>query len=287
MLTKKQLVIRSLFISSGLLILKVTVGLLTNSLAVLATAADSLMDLTMSTANYFFIRSSDKPPDDQHPYGHGKIESIAGLLQSMFMGLVALSIAGAAIVRFTTPADINYSLAGISVMVIAIGLNFWHVRNLRESMLSSGSQIMATEYVHYASDFLIHFGVVASILLFELTHFVFWDPLMSILISVYILYSISLIFNTSIGELMDEQLPEPILKDIKDIIMNFHPSIISFHELRTRKVGKTKFIEFHLELKDIESFEKAHDITENLISALKKKYSGAVVTVHSDPEGGR
>ena len=146
-LSKKSLVIRSLIIAGGLAILKTTIGIMTHSLAILATAADSLMDFFMSLANYYFIRHAEKPPDHDHAYGHGKIESLAGLLQSLFMAIVALTIAGAAIHRFTHPEKLEYSTAGIAVMVIAILVNFWHVKNLRKFMLSSGSQIMATEYV--------------------------------------------------------------------------------------------------------------------------------------------
>ena len=259
---------------------------MTNSLAILATAADSIMDFMMSLANYFFVSSAAKPPDADHPYGHGKIESLAGLLQSLFMAILALILLAAAVNRFIRPEPIELPMAGVIVMVISIIVNFWHVRNLRRSMLSSGSQIMATEYVHYASDFLIHFGVVATLILYKFTDFQYWDPIMSILVVGYIIYSIYRIFNNSLAELMDEQLPSPILKELQTLIMSFHPNILSYHELRTRKVGDLKFIEFHLELKEITDFKEAHELTENLIAAIKKKHRSAVVTVHTDPEGG-
>ena len=138
---------------------------------------------------------------------------------------------------------------------------------------------------HYASDFLIHFGVVAALILAHFTGLNLWDPLMSILVAGYIIYSIFQIFNNSIAELMDEQLPDDILKDIKKTILSFHPNIKSFHELKTRRVGNTKFIDFHLELKDVHEFERAHQITEDLIAAIKKKYPKSVLNVHTDPEG--
>lgn len=282
---KSKLVMRSLMIAFGLTVLKTTVGILTNSIAILATAVDSLMDFIMSLVNFFFIRSAEKPADINHPYGHGKMESFAGLVQSLLMGLITLGLAGATVHRFIHPKPVEQPGAGIAIIVFAILVNAWHVRNLRKSMMATGSQIMATEYVHYASDFLSHLGVVASIILFQITGFLHWDPIMSVLIVIYLVYSVAQIFNSSLGELLDEQLPKHVLADIQNTILNFHPCIIDFHDMKTRKVGDTRFIEFHVELRNIDRFDEAHKISEDLTDKLKSMHPKSQIIVHADPEG--
>jgi ferrous-iron efflux pump FieF len=203
----------------------------------------------------------------------------------LFIGAAALAVAGGAVVRFMSPRPVEQPLAGIAVMTVAILINLWHVRNLRASMLRTGSQVMASEYVHYASDFLSHLGVIAALVLFKTTGLPFWDPLMSVFIVIYLVRAVASIFNNSISELLDEQLPDVVINHLSKTIRTHHPKIIDFHDLRTRKVGETKFIEFHLELRDVRAFEEAHDITESLISSVRTVYPGSVVTVHTDPEG--
>lgn len=284
--SKKALVLRSLWIATALTFLKVLVGWHSQSMAIMASAADSLMDFVVSLANFWFIYSAEKPADQNHPYGHGKIESLAGLFQSLVIGGVALAVAGGAVMRFMSPQPVHQPLGGVAVMAVAIALNWWHVRNLRRSMLETSSQVMASEYLHYASDFLAHTGVIAALILYQITGQTFWDPLMSALIVIYLFWNITQIFNKSISELLDEQLPEHILGDIVSTIKAHDSRIVDFHDLRTRRVGDTKFIEFHIELRGVERFEEAHNITESLISVLRRKYPGSVVTVHTDPEGG-
>jgi cation diffusion facilitator family transporter len=284
-LTKKNLIARSLVIAGGLAILKFSVGVMSNSIAILASAADSLMDFLISLANYAFLDRAEKPADSDHPYGYGKIESLAGLIQSVFIGLMALGVAIGAWMRMRNPQPLEKPGAGIAVMIIAMLLNWWHVRNLRRSVKDTGSQVMSSEYVHYASDFLSHAGVIIVIVLYQFTHQTFWDPFMSAIIALYLGWNAWAIFRNSMSELLDEQLPEPIPSTIAGIIREHNPKIIDFHELRTRKVGDTKFIEFHIELRGVERFEEAHDITESLITRLRQTYPLAVITVHTDPEG--
>jgi cation diffusion facilitator family transporter len=283
--SKKTLVGRSLAIAGLLAILKLSVGIVTHSIAILASAADSLMDFLISLANYIFIDEAEKPADENHPYGHGKIESLAGLLQSIVIAIMAAGIIVGAALRLRSPKTLEQPAAGFIVMAIALLINWWHVKNLQRSVAKTGSQVMASEFVHYASDFLGYAGVIVAIALSQWTGLRFWDPLASICIALYLAWSALGIFRNSLSELLDEQLPEPIPSTLARIIRGHSPKIVDFHELRTRKVGETKFIEFHVELRGVVTFEEAHDLTESLIRKLRETYPGAVITVHTDPEG--
>jgi ferrous-iron efflux pump FieF len=284
-LSKQKLIMRSLAIAGGLTAIKLAVYFMTNSMAILASAADSFMDLIVSLANFLFIRSASKPADEDHAYGHGKIESLGGLLQSLVIAAMAIAVAALAIQRLRTPQPLHQPIVGVVITLIAIAVNFWHIRNLRRSMIESGSQVMASEYLHYASDIFAYIGVIASLLLFKITGSTFWDPLISLFIVMYLIKGVWSIFETALEELLDKQLPDPTLKEIDRLIRSSHPKVTDYHDLRTRKVGQTKFIEFHVVLRDVHAFKEAHEITESVIFRLCETYPGSIVTVHSDPEG--
>ncbi|MCG3205603.1 MAG: Ferrous-iron efflux pump FieF [Elusimicrobia bacterium] len=281
--TKENLLVRSLLISVGLIAFKLAVFVGTNSIAILTSAVDSGMDLLVSAANYILMKSSTKPADHNHPYGHGKIESLAGLAQSLIIGGVVVAIAAMAVRRFMLPEPIQQPLVGIGVSAVALVLTLWHTRNLRSAMLSTHSQVMATEYLHYASDTFMYLGVLMSFVLFKITGQTFWDPLLSLLMVVYLLKTILDIFRETLTELLDVQLPDSLLKEIDALILTFDSRIESYHDLRTRKVGPTKFIEFHVVLRNVETFRDAHHLTVGLMETFQKRFPGAVVTVHADP----
>lgn len=280
---KKTLLFRSLIIAGGLTLFKLGVFTVTNSMAILASAADSLMDALISFVNFILVRPASKPADHNHPYGHGKIESLAGLAQSIVIGGVTVGIAAMAVRRFLSPEPIEQAGVGIGVTVVALVLNIWHTRNLRSSKLKTSSQIMAAEYLHYASDTLVYIGVLVSLGLCKLTGQAIWDPVISLLIVGYLLKLVSGIFIESVNELLDRQLPEEDLKEIDAAIRAFDSRVAGYHDLRTRKVGSTRFIEFHVALRGVDKFHDAHTLTVGLMETFKEKYPGAVVTVHADP----
>ena len=173
---RENLLLRSLAIAGGLTLLKVGVFLVTNSVAILASAVDSMMDLLVSLVNFILLKASSKPADHNHPYGHGKIESLAGMAQSLIIGGAVLGIGGLAIRRFMAPEPIQQPYVGIAIAAVALIVNLWHAKNLRTSMLATNSQVMATEYLHYATDTFLYLGVLISFVLYKITGQVFWDP---------------------------------------------------------------------------------------------------------------
>lgn len=283
--SREKLIIRSLLIAGGLALFKGVVFGMTNSMSILASAVDSLLDLVVSLMNFIFLKSAAAPPDQDHPYGHGKIESLAALVQSLLIGLATLGVGVGAVKRFYLPQHVYEPVAGMVVMTFALIFNLWHVRNLKKSMIETESQVIATEYLHFVSDTFVYLGVLASFLLIRFTGHLYWDPLVSLLIVAYLMKSVISVFGSTLAELLDMQLPEDVLVVIDQAIRSYDSRVVDYHDLRTRKVGLTKFIEFHMVLRGVESFHEAHDVTEGVIRKLRKMYPGAVVTVHTDPEG--
>lgn len=281
--SKQDLLLRSLAIAGGLTALKVTVFYFTNSVAMLASAADSLMDFVLSFANFAFVRSAERPADQKHAYGHGKIESLGGLLQSAVIAAVTLGIAAVSVRRLFHPEPVADPMAGAAVTVVALAVSLWHIRNLSHSASESGSHVMRAEYLHYATDVLVYIGVIAAFILSTVTGSQLWDPLVSLLIVIYLIKNVVDIFRQSTGDLLDEQLPAEELAELDRVIKSFDPRVVEYHNLRTRRVGPVRFIEFHLVLSHVTLFTEAHDLTHALIDRVAKAFPGAEVNIHADP----
>lgn len=270
-----------------LALVKFSTGLLTHSMAVTASALDSVMDIAVSIVNLIAAREAAKPPDEEHAYGHGKIESLAGLFQSTFIGASGLYIIFESFKRLLFGSYLKSVPAGIVVMIFSILLSGILTRRLAEAMKKSGSMILATERLHFTTDIFTNGGVVLALLLVSLTKFIFWDLLVSILVALYIFKTSFRILRRSIDELLDRGLPGPSKEEIEGLIRHYHPAIVGLHNFRSRSVGQKLFLDFHIEIRGEDNFQRAHDMTESLIQQIQARYPDADVTVHFDPEGAR
>ncbi len=264
---------------------KFAAGLLTNSMAVMASALDSAMDVATSVINFIAAHEAAKPPDKEHAYGHGKIESLASLFQSVLIGLGGLFLVVEATKRLIAGSLLTSISTGIWVMIFSIlvsGLIVWRMSAVgREST----SLILSTERLHFTMDILSNGGVILTLLLVQMSGQIFWDLLVSIGISIYIFKVSFQIMRRSIDELLDRGLPEVSKEEIENLIRGHHASIVGLHNFRSRKVGEKVFLDFHIEIRGEENFNRAHDMTESLIAKIQSRYEGADITVHFDPEG--
>jgi ferrous-iron efflux pump FieF len=210
---------------------------------------------------------------------------LAGIVQSLIvLGMIG-GVAVLAVQRLLKPEPILQPLAGLLITAVALVFTIWHTHNLKRVVRETGSQLMATEYLHYNSDMLLYIGILVSLALTKVTGKLFWDPIISLFIVVYLLKHAVGLFHETLSELLDTSLPDPLLEEIDALIRNFHPNVADYHDLRTRKVGVVKFIEFHVVLKGIDGFREAHTLTEQLVERIKLNYPDSVVTVYADPEG--
>lgn len=286
-MNEKQSAIRlSIGVASFLAVLKFGAGLATHSLGVLASSVDSLLDVFVSTINYFTLRKAEEPPDADHPYGHGKAESIAGLFQSLFIGVSGVAIIIESIRRLILRSHHVIRLdLGVGVMLFSVIASFLLVRRLRSIARGSPSIVLDTESLHFSSDFITNLGVIVILLLVKMTHRVALDLLVSLAIALYIFWFSMKLLRRSIDELMDREISPGMHEKIKKIIFQHDPRIVDFHNLRTRRVGSKVFIDFHVVLRGEESFKEAHRLTETLILAIQKEIPDCDLTVHTDPEG--
>jgi len=288
--TKTRKKVQAIGMSIGtaflLTIFKLSVGLLTQSLGLIASAVDSLLDLLVSSVNLIAVREADKPADKEHLYGHGKIESLAGLFQSVIISASGIFLVIESIRRLIRGVELSHLPAAIGVMVVSMILTFLLVLKLKRALKETESIVVGTEMLHFVTDFLTNGGVIIALILVRVTGSSLWDLGIAFAIACYILSQSLRILKKSVNELLDRALPQEEQREIEKIILNHDPRIIGFHNLRTRKIGHQRFIDFHFEIREEKNFERAHGLAEALIKRIKERFPGADVTVHFDPEGG-
>lgn len=272
-------------VAVGLMIMKFAVGLFTGSLSLIASAVDSLTDVFVSTVNLISVRQADKPADSEHLYGHGKIESLAGLFQSILIAVSGGYLVIEAARRLINGFELDHIYSAIAVMIVSMAVTFILVMRLKKVQTQTQSIIVKTEMVHYTMDFLTNGGIILALILVKWTGKSAWDLLIAFGISIYILKEAVSIFKCSVDELLDKAFTLKEQKELETIIVNFNPKIVGFHNLRTRKIGQTRFIDFHVEIAKEDSFKRAHDLTELLVKRIQQDFPDADVTIHYDPEG--
>lgn len=270
-----------------LAVLKIATGIMTHSMAVLASALDSVMDAVSSLINFFAARAAAKPPDENHAYGHGKIESLASLFQSLAIAVSGLYLILESVRRLLQGSMLEDIRAGVAVMAFSLFVTLALIFKLTVAQRQTGSLILKTEKLHYTMDILTNGGTIAALLLVKATGHVLWDLLFSIFIALYVFKIAYGILKQAVDELLDKKSTIVSKEEIAEMIRQHHPSVGGLHNFRTRQVGKQIFMDFHVEIRGEDDFKKAHLMTEGLIDRIREKYPDADITVHYDPEGER
>ncbi|MFP5264025.1 MAG: cation diffusion facilitator family transporter [Blastocatellia bacterium] len=274
----------SILAASFLVALKTVTGFLTGSISVWASLLDSAMDIFASTINYIAVRVAARPADEDHTYGHGKAESLAGLFQATVITVSGLFLIWEAVRRLRVPHEIASEGIGIATMMIAIAVSAALVARLRSIARKTESPALNSDAIHYASDIYTNLSALLALLIIKLSGLRVVDPLISILISLYILWSAVSVARESIDVLMDRRLPLEVDEQIASIVGRYREQgIFGFHDLRTRRSGSNKFIDLHLEVAGDKSLEEAHDLTVRVLREIESEIPRSRVQIHTDP----
>lgn len=266
----------------SLVALKLSAGLLTNSLSLLASAVDSLTDIFASTVNFFAIRAAARPADEDHMYGHGKAEGLAGLFQAVVISGSGLYLGYESVVRLVRPEPLSDELVGVAVMFVSLVASLLLVRFLRRVAKETNSIALAADSLHYTTDVLANGGVLILLVVVRLTGLPILDPIASLLISVYILYAAFGVLRDAIDQLMDRALSEELHDRILEIARS-HEEILGVHDLRTRASGARQFIDMHLEIDGSKTLDAAHRVAVEVLRAVEAEIPNSKVSVHLDP----
>jgi len=276
--------IASVSVASVLIVTKFAAWLITDSVSLLSTLIDSFLDAAASLVNLLAVHHALQPADREHRFGHGKAEPLASLAQSAFIGGSAVFLLVQAGERMAHPRDVLNTDIGYAVMVFSIVLTILLVAFQRYVVKKSGSVAIDADSLHYKTDVLINLGVMVSLFLSSHLGWKYADPLIAIMIALYIVRGAWEIGKTALGILMDRELEDADRQKIREIVMA-HEEVKGLHDLRTRSSGVHVFIQFHLELDGDMKLKQAHDISEDVERELMEAFPNAEVIIHEDPEG--
>lgn len=276
---------RSVLVAMGLFLVKAAAAWVTGSLAIVASGLDSLLDAALSGLNWYSTVRAEEPPDPEHPFGHGKIESLVGGVEALVLSGVAVVIGVHAVRRMLEPRPLQSTGWGIAAMLLSAVAAFLLARSIRERGRESESPIVATEELHYSLDFTSHAGVILALLLQELTGIVYFDPFVSLLIALFVLWQVREIAVETAQDLLDRELPQALQQRIVDVLEEHSGELIAYHGLRTRRAGSQKIVSLHLVLCKAIPFETSHQIVDHVEEELSRAIPRADVTIHADPCG--
>jgi ferrous-iron efflux pump FieF len=276
----------SIMCAAFLILLKSGAGWLTGSISVWASLLDSGMDIFASMLNYVAVRASSRPADEDHAYGHGKAESLAGLFQALVITASGIFLIAEAVKRLVTPYHTKAEWVGAATMLISVIVSAALVKRLKRVALETDSPALTFDAAHYGTDIFINMGVLVALVISRLTGWSAADPLISIAIAAYILWSAFHVAKEAFDTLMDRQVPGEFDDTIASIVSRYRSEgVLGFHNLRTRRSGSQRFIDLHLEVARTKQFEEAHDLTVKVIREIEAEVPRVSVHIHTDPAG--
>lgn len=271
----------SLLVASILVLGKALAWWLSGSVSLLASLTDSALDAVASFLNLLAVHYALRPADDDHRYGHGKAEAMAGMAQALFIGVSAVLIGVQALERLQSPQPLGDTTAGIAVMLLSLVLTVALLMLQRRVVRLTGSTAVRADSLHYRSDLLLNASILLALLLARFG----WpqlDALFGLGIAVYILWSAWQIARESSAILMDKELPTDISEGMRALVCAI-PGVQGAHDLRTRVSGNRWFIQVHLELPGELPLHAAHALCVRASQAIRDRYPQADVLVHADP----
>ncbi|MBP6010934.1 MAG: cation diffusion facilitator family transporter [Alphaproteobacteria bacterium] len=271
-------------VAGTLIAIKLWAWVETHSVAMLASLVDSTLDLVASGLNLVAVRHALTPADEEHRFGHGKAEALAGLGQAAFIGGSAAFLLFQSLERLVKPEPVHESTMGLVVIGVSLVLTLALVLFQRYVIARTRSLAISADRLHYATDIATNLGVVAALVLAGLWGWTIADPLIGLAISLVIAWGAFSILRGSYDELMDREFDDAERARIKDIVGK-HSAVVSLHDLRTRRAGHRSFIQLHLELPPTMTLIEAHRTSDEVEDAIRAAFPDAEVLTHQDPAG--
>ncbi len=287
---KEKVALLSVVSNSLLVILKLAVGFLIGAVSIISEAIHSAVDLVAALIAMFSVKTSSVPADKRHPFGHGKIENISGTVEALLIFLAAGWIIFEAAKKIRHPEPIAYVSWGVGVMLVSAVFNIVVSNMLFKVARETDSVALEADAWHLRTDVYTSAGVMVSLALIWAGGWIFpgadltWlDSAAAIGVALLIIKAAYDLTLRSAKDLMDVQLPSQEVNWIRELIRAHRPVIHGFHQLRTRKAGNFRFVEFHLKVDPGMTVEDSHRVTEELSGKIESHFPRSSVTIHIEP----
>lgn len=290
---KEKVALLSVASNTTLVMMKLIVGIWIGSVSVLSEAIHSGVDLVAAVIALFSVKTSSRPADGQHPFGHGKVENISGTVEALLIFVAAGWIIWEAFGKLRAPQPVETVGWGVIVMLVSIVANTLVSRMLFRVGKETDSVALIADGWHLRTDIYTSAGVMISLAaiwsgerLFPGLNLHWLDPIAAIGVALLILKAAWDLTRQSAGALLDEALDPEEEEEIRRLIRAQVPKVHGFHQLRTRKAGHYRFIEVHIQLEGKMSVEAAHALNQKLVRQIKRRFRHTTVTVHIEPCNG-
>ena len=279
----RRVTLMSIAVAATLVTLKLFVWWFSQSVALLASAADSGLDLIASMATFFAVRYAAAPPDREHRFGHGKAEAFASLMQAGLVFASAALIAEEAVRHLIRPEPISREIWAIRVMVVSIGLTGALIFAQSRLLRTTASVAVSADRTHYAADLASNLVALVAIAVAWIG-FPWFDPLGGLGVAAILLWGAVSVFRESSNQLLDRELPDADRRRIIDL-MTRDKAITRVHQLRTRASGPTVHIQLHADLDPEITLEAAHKVVVAAERRVLEAFPDADILIHPDPRG--
>lgn len=271
----------SVLSNSLLIIMKLIVGIISGSVSIISEAIHSSMDLVAAIIAFFAVRVSDTPPDPKHPYGHGKVENISGVVEGVLILVAAVWIIVEAIRKLLGESIELESIGlGALIMFISAVINTIVSRMLYKVARETKSLALEADALHLKTDVYTSLGVAVGLGLIMLTGVKWLDPVVAILVALFIIKESMVLLKKAFSPLLDSSWGDD---EIEDLEKRLNKMEVNYHDLRTRRAGNYRFVDIHIQIPEGESVGNAHQYCDKIENDLKDSYENLTVTIHVEP----
>lgn len=266
-----------------LVALKLAVGLAIGSVSVISEAVHSAVDLPASLMGLIAVRASIQPPDRDHPFGHGKAESLGGAVQALLILGAALLILNESIQKLLHGVELGPVDLGIGVMLVSAAVNAVAARWITRVARATDSLALEASALNHSSDVLISLGVAIGLVAVRLTGLAVLDPLIAIGVALVICKAAYDIARRSLRDLLDVSLPEDEQERIREVLELHREEIADYHRVRSRKSGAERHVDLHLVVRRNATVQESHDLCDHLEEHLQDVLGPVSLNIHVEP----
>ena len=271
----------SILSNSLLILMKLIVGIISGSVSIISEAIHSSMDLVAAIIAFLSVRVSDNPPDSKHPYGHGKIENISGVIEALLIFVAAIWIITEAVKKLLGETiELDSIALGSVVMVISAIINTIVSRRLYKVARETNSVALEADALHLKTDVYTSLGVAVGLGLIMLTGINWLDPVVAMLVALFIILESYQLLKKAFTPLLDTAWAADEIAELENKLKKLE---VHYHDLRTRVAGNYRFIDLHIEIPENVSVGNAHQYCDKIENELTDKYENLTVTIHVEP----
>jgi cation diffusion facilitator family transporter len=261
--------------------MKLAAGILSGSVSIISEAIHSSMDLIASVIAFFSVKVSDNPPDSRHPYGHGKIENISGVIEAILIFIAAIWIIVEAVKKLLgEKIELDSIALGSLVMIISAIVNIFVSRRLYKVAHETNSVALEADALHLKTDVFTSLGVAIGLGLIMITGINWLDPVVAILVASFIIRESYFLLSKAFTPLLDTAWGDDEIVELEKTLTGLN---VSYHDLRTRLAGNYRFVDLHIQIPEDVSVGSAHKYCDKIENELTVIYKNLTVTIHVEP----